>query len=115
MKAVLIAAMSLLMVAGCASDVANRYYGATTYPAKPVSEVEVFLATEPTRNYTAIADFQSRNETPRDLQKKAAKIGADAVIVTLVGGYASKSVDWAGDDPYSTSHSHILGTAIIYE
>ena len=34
-----------------------------------------------------IADFQSRGENAKAMQKKAAKIGADAVIVVYLGGY----------------------------
>jgi hypothetical protein len=80
-------AFVLLLAAliGCARDVANRYYGGVAYPAKEPREVEV-LWRAPTRNYVVIADFQSRNETPDDMREKAAKIGADAVIISILGG-----------------------------
>ncbi|MGB9153121.1 MAG: hypothetical protein WCD70_08555 [Alphaproteobacteria bacterium] len=103
-----------LLLVGCASDVANRYYGAATYPEKPQSEVEILRA-RPARDFIVIADFQSRGETPEDLQEKAAKIGADAVIVTLLGGQYDRGDQWAGQDSMSNSYSRIVGTAIKYK
>ena len=43
-----------------------------------------------------IADFQSRGESPEAVRKKAADIGADAVIISILGGYYSRSEEWAG-------------------
>jgi hypothetical protein len=105
-------AVCLLMI-GCASDVANRYYGVTTYPEKSQSQVEI-LRSRPSRGFIVIADFQSRGESPEDLQAKAAKIGADAVIVTYLGGKYDQSDQWASQDSMSHTYSHIVGTAIIY-
>lgn len=99
---------------GCASDVANRYYSADKYP--PIEpDLVVVLWAPPTRAYQVLADFQSRGESPIDMQKKAAAIGADAVIVSLLGGDYSRSEQWAGQDRYSTTYTRIAGTAIKFK
>jgi hypothetical protein len=103
--------LAVLVTAGCASDVANRYYSDIKYPPRPYKEIEV-LTNVPTHAYIVIADFQGRGESPRDLQKQAAKIGADAIIVTYIGGAYNSSDQWAGQD--SESHTHIVGTALKY-
>lgn len=97
----------------CASDVANRYYGKTTFPAKQPNEVEI-LWKAPSRPYDVIADFQSRGESPKDMRRKAAQIGADAVIVSILGGYYSLGEEWAGSDSYGHTYTRITGTAIRY-
>jgi hypothetical protein len=101
-----------LLATGCSSDVANRYYAEAKYPEKNAREVEL-LQKKPDRPFTVIADFQSRGESPESLRKKAAKIGADAIIVTLLGGYYDLSEQWAGQDSSGT-FSRIIGTAIKY-
>ncbi|HEX3944769.1 MAG TPA: hypothetical protein VHW69_11850 [Rhizomicrobium sp.] len=101
-------------IVGCASDVANRYYGQQTYPPKVASEVKV-LDGAPSRPYVVIADLQGRHESVSDLREQAAQIGADAVLVARLGGYASVYTNWAGRDPYSGSDAHIVGTAIKYK
>ena len=68
----------------------------------------------PTAPYTVIADFQARGATIEQMRTKAAKIGADAVIVSTVGGYRSRSDEWASDDSYADYYSRITATAIIY-
>lgn len=68
----------------------------------------------PTREFEVIADFQSRGESPEDLQEKAAAIGADAVIISVLGGHYSTSEQWAGNDRHSKSYSRITGTAIRF-
>lgn len=103
-----------ILVAGCATDVANRYYVTEKYNERPVTEVEV-LWTSPTREYVVIADFQSRGESPQDIRKKAALIGADAVIISLLGGYYAKSEQWAGEDRNNKTYTRINGTAIRYK
>jgi hypothetical protein len=100
------------LMTACANDVANRYYGTVRYPPKKPSEVEL-LRRAPTRDYVVIADFQSRGETPEDLRKKAAEIGADAVIVSILGGYYSVNEEWAGSE--GSTYSRITGTAIRYK
>ena len=102
-----------LFVAGCASDVANRYYSGQHYPARPVEEVAI-LTNAPARPYEVIADFQSRSDTARSLRSEAAKIGADAIIVTYLGGLYYSGDQWAGQDSEHQTYSHIIGTAIRY-
>ena len=48
------------------------------------------------------------------MRKKGADIGADAVIVSLLGGQYSKSEEWADKDRYSTTYSRITATAIRF-
>jgi hypothetical protein len=102
------------LISSCARDVANRYYGDRTYPPKNPSQVEL-LKNAPAREYIVIADFQSRGESPQDMREKAARIGADAVIVSTLGGYYSKDDQWADSDTYSGTYSRITGTAIKYK
>jgi len=103
----------LLAITGCASDIANRYYGKTTYPPNQPNEVEILWKC-PTRPYDVIADFQSRGESPEDMRSKAAQIGADAVIVSTLGGYYKIGEEWVGSDSYSHTYTRITGTAIKY-
>ena len=101
-----------LFVSACASDVANRYYGGAL-PERPVSEV-LLLSKAPSRRYIVVADFQSRGETAEDLRIKAAKLGADAVIVAYLGGKYSTSEQWADKDRERDTYAHIVGTAIKF-
>jgi hypothetical protein len=103
-----------LLLCGCAQDVANRYYASQQYPPKPAKEVEL-LFRAPSRPYTVIADLQSRNESPEGMRKRAAKIGADAIIVSPVGGLYSLNEEWAGSDIMSNSYSRLIGSAIKYK
>lgn len=98
--------------AGCARDVANRYYGSEKYPPKKPSEV-LLLDSKPSGDFDVVADFQSRRETPEDLREKAAEIGADAVIVTTLGGHYNRGDEWAHQDTSGT-YSRIIGTAIKF-
>ena len=110
--------LSLLVLAsllvGCATDVANRYYATEKYPAKDQKEVDL-LWRRPSREFTVIADFQSRGESPEAVRKKAAKIGADAVIISILGGLYDTKEEWAGEDSQSSTYSRITGTAIKYK
>jgi hypothetical protein len=103
----------VLPIAGCVSDVANRYYASEHYPAKPVASVQLLYAA-PAAPYVAIADFQSRGETPETLRQKAADIGADAVIVAGIGGSHNGGAEWAGGTS-NQDYSHIVGTAIKFK
>lgn len=104
-----------LLSQGCVSDVANRYYGSTKFPPRPVDEVEV-LSAPPARPYDVIADFQSKGESSGSLQRKAAKIGADAIIVTPLGGNVPIASEWAGDRTYRAPfNERIVGTAVRYK
>lgn len=104
----------LLLISGCATDVANRYYATTKYAPKNEKDVAI-LTSKPAKDFVVIADFQSRGDTPESLRSKAAEIGADAVIVTSVGGLYSHSEEWAHQDSFKNTHSHIIGTAIKFK
>ena len=103
-----------LVFGSCATDEANRYYGSVRYPEKDPSEVAV-LTSRPNRDFIVIADFQSRGENAKAMQKKAAKIGADAVIVVYLGGYYDLNDQWANSDSERNSFSRITATAIKYK
>lgn len=106
--------LTVVLAGSCASDVANRYYGSDKYPPKAIDSVQL-LSRAPDRPYEVIADFQSRNESPQDLRKKGAAIGADAVIVATLGGYTdSQFNDWLQENP-NRSYTRIVGTAIHYK
>ncbi|MCK4999270.1 MAG: hypothetical protein KAS23_07040 [Anaerohalosphaera sp.] len=104
----------LLFVLGCAYDEANRYYLKENLPPKNVNEVEI-LQEEPTQPYILVADFQACNVSFRYMQKEAAKVGADAVIVVPAGGNYSMNEKWAGKDKHSNSYHRLTGTAIKYK
>ena len=99
---------------GFAVDVANRYYALERFPAKKPKEVEL-LWERPPREFIVIADFQSRGESPEAVRKKAAKIGADAVIVSILGGWYDTTGQWAGIDKQARTYTRITGTAIRYK
>jgi len=103
----------LLAIAGCVSDEAHRYYATERFTSRSEKEVEV-LKTAPSRSYDVIADFQARGASVEYMRRKAAEIGADAVIVGTFGGYRAKSDDWASEDKYGDTYSRITGTAIKY-
>jgi len=102
-----------LMLFGCAQDVANRYYLSQRYPEKFSHEVEI-LYSKPSRPFIVMADFQSRGENAEDMRDKAAKIGADAVIVSNLGGFYAQGEEWAHHDRYKGTYSRIIATAIKF-
>lgn len=102
-----------LLLSGCAQDVANRYYSSQRYGSRPAKEVEL-LFRAPSRTFTVIADLQSRNESPSGMKRRAAKIGADAIIVSPIGGLYRLNEEWAGTDSMSHSYSRLIGSAIKY-
>ncbi len=104
----------LIFEIGCISDEANRYYLKEKLPPKKISEVEV-LREEPQRPYIVIADFQAKKASFKHMQKRAAEIGADAVIVVPAGGWYSRNEIWADKDKQSNSYSRLIGTAIQYK
>ena len=104
----------LLCEIGCISDEANRYYLKYKLPAKEINEVEV-LREAPQQAYIIIADFQARNATVKHMRKRAAEIGADAVIVVPAGGSYSENEIWADKDRYSNTYSRLIATAITYK
>jgi len=85
-----------------------------TLHAKEINEVEV-LRTEPQQPYIVIADFQARNASIKHMRKRAAEVGADAVIVVPLGGWYSRDEIWADKDRHSNSYSRLTGTAIKYK
>ena len=99
---------------GCVSDEANRYYLKERLPPKNINEVEV-LWEEPHQPYTVVADFQARNASVKHMRKRAAEIGADAVIVVPIGGWYSLDEIWANEDRESNSFNRLTGTAIQYK
>lgn len=110
----LLAVTVCLLSVGCATDVANRYYASTNYPPKNPKDVQI-LRVAPSRPYEVLADFQSRGESPASVAKKAAKIGADAVIIATLGGYYELSTEWASQDNQAHTYTRITGTAIRYK
>ena len=109
-----VVATIVLLLSSCATDVANRYYASTTYSPKLPEQVEV-LRQAPSRPYEVIADFQSRGESVKAVRNKASKIGADAVIISTLGGYYELAEQWASGDAQSNTYSRICGTAIRYK
>ena len=110
----LLAVTVCLLSVGCATDVANRYYASTNYPPKNPKDVQI-LRVAPSRPYEVLADFQSRGESPASVAKKAAKIGADAVIIATLGGYYELGTEWASQDNQAHTYTRITGTAIRYK
>ena len=103
----------MLAITGCVTDVANRYYLSERYPEKSEEQVEV-LTDNPTRAYVVMADFQSRGDSVEGVRRKAAKIGADAVIVSKLGGSYDVREQWAGEDRFMSTGSRVVGTAVRY-
>lgn len=103
-----------VFLSACATDVANRYYAPRKYPPRQPATVDL-LSGAPRRPYEVIADLQCRDESPAGMRKRAAAIGADAVIVTCLGGDYLVGDQWAGRDSMSGTYSRIVGTAIIYK
>ena len=104
----------LLCEIGCVSDEANRYYLKEKLPRKDAKDVEI-LREEPQRPYVVIADFQAEGASFEYMRKRAAQIGADAVILVPVGGAYSQNEVWAGKDRNSDTYTRLLGTAIKYK
>lgn len=112
-RVVFVAILCVVSAISCVSDQAHRYYAEKTYPPKAVDEVDV-LYDLPTRPHEIIADFQARGASVKYIQRKAAEIGADAVIVGMYGGYRAKRDEWASNDTQSKTYTRITGTALIY-
>lgn len=104
----------IVCTVGCVSDEAHRYYAERRYPARKPEDVDVLFSV-PELEHKIIADFQARGADVEYMRKRAAEIGADAVIVGTYGGQRAKSDDWAGQDKRSHTYSRITGTAIRYK
>lgn len=113
MRKALIIVLCLVAVTACVSDQAYRtYVSEGTYPARNVSQVEI-LYQKPSREFVVVADLQARGNAEDQFRKAAARLGADAVIISRLGGYVGDTT-WAdGDD--GNSYSRIIGTAIKYK
>ena len=109
-----ILALIMLSLTACVTDEANRYYASEKYSPKASGEVEILYG-RPARKFDVMAEFQSRGESTESFRKKAALIGADAVIIRNLGGYVSLGSEWAGEDPNSGSHSRRVAIAIKYK
>ena len=101
------------MLFSCATDEAARYYGDVEYASRPPEDVDILYAA-PTRPYAVLADIQAYNVSPAHMQRRAAEIGADAVIIVPAGGAYSQSEVWAGQDRYHRTYTRLLATAIRY-
>ena len=108
------ALLMTILLLSCASDEAARYYGDVRYAPRSAEEVDV-LYQAPTRAYIVLADIQARNVSPSYMQRRAAEIGADAVIIVRSGGSYSRSEVWADQDRYKRTYSRLLATAIKYQ
>ncbi len=106
--------MMLLLSSGCVSDQAHRYYSDEWFPPKNPEDVDV-LYDAPLKPYDVIADFQARGASEKYMRRKAAEIGADAVIVGTYGGLRAKSDEWASEDTHADTYSRITGTAIRFK
>jgi hypothetical protein len=118
-----VCSIAFFCCSGCVRDEANRCYLKEQLPPKQGSEVQI-LREAPQRPYTVIADLQAGrtyfwifewDTSPKYMQKRAAEVGADAVIVVSAGGDYSRSEVWAGKDRHSNSQNRMLGTAIKYK
>ena len=105
---------ALIILWGCATDEAGRYYPVEKYPARPAAEVEV-LTKAPQRDYIVIADIQAYNVSPEHMQRRAGEIGGDAVILVRGGGSYSNNEVWASADRYGTSYKRLLATVIKFK
>jgi len=97
-------------------DEAHRYYLPQRYAAKSPEQVQI-LHRKPDREFIVMADLQARGRSEEWIRKQAAKIGADAVIIAVVGGLYSHSEKWAGDDRFRNKgiNKRIIGTAIKFK
>jgi len=113
LKLCFVTTVLLIGLAGCVTDKAYRIYvPAGTYPAKALDEV-LILSTKPDRDYVVLADLQARGGADKKFRKIAAQLGADAVIVSRLGGFAN-GVTWAGDTG-GGSYSRMVGIVIKYK
>ena len=116
MKKILLFFMVCLLMS-CATDKAFRYYLTDRYPPKQFEEVQV-LYQKPDRDFLVMADLQARGVSVKTLRKEAAKIGADAIIVAVVGEFYSRTEEWAELNKYKDVRgpsSRITVTAIKYK
>ena len=113
----------LLAATACVSDLSYRYYGSTPVVSAKAQKAVEILYESPLAAYEAIADFQGRGSSDliAQFQKEAAKISADAIIITTSSEDYDRSTQWAGSGINKDKHldkftnRRIFGTAIIYK
>ena len=103
-----------MLISACAYDEAARYYGDINYPERKPSEVEILTAA-PASDYTVIADIQANRSSARHMQRRAAKIGADAILLVYGGGSYNQCEIWAGVDGQSHTYTRLMATCIVYK
>ncbi len=99
-RAILAAAAGALTLAGCANNYHITRTSKTEYAATKADQVEI-LMTKPDRAYSEIATITVTDQKPKETEKmhkelreRAAKLGANAVILTDTGIDADKKM-WA--------------------
>ena len=106
-----------IFIAACTYDKAYRYYLTERFAPKDPSEVAV-LYEKPDREFIIMADLQARGVSVDFMRREAAKLGADAVIVVILGGYYAHSEEWADgdkDEKTKNSYTRIVATVIKYK
>ena len=108
--------LACLLLSGCVSDFAARYYAENKYPEVEPSRVAV-LRDAPSRPFIVLADLQARGSGATDefMREQAAQIGADAVIVSRVGGTRAHGDIWASDDSLKSTYTRVTATAIKFK
>ena len=122
------AVLSLFALPGCSSvpTSTNQALGVPTYPPNPNPASIQILTTPPTRPHVRLGDIQaepysesvSAAKITEALQKAAAKIGADAVVIVydrnqVLG--AMVTGPWFGRSVQTYSGRVIVGVAIKYQ
>jgi hypothetical protein len=102
-----------MFLTGCnVYDEGNRYYLTEKLSPKKIAQVEL-LYSKPKKEFIIIADLQGKRHTISSIRKRAAEIGADAVIIIKTGGTINfGDTKWAGTD---TGETHLSGVAIKYK
>lgn len=113
--------LAALLIAGCASS-SSRVIGQARPPIRP-EQVRVYEAAPPryeeiaTLDASSAARFfhgsrQTDDEAIQRLKEEAAKVGANGILLTLVGDEPSGSIGiGVGGGGYATRHSAVGGEA----
>lgn len=122
-----LAAVTLLLATGCQSvtTTSTQDIGAPTFAKVDPSTVQI-LRTEPTRAHERLGEVRAETSSPNvavskieeALRKKAAKLGANAVVIVhdntqvtgaqVVGGFLDRSIE-------ETEGRVVIGVAIRYK
>jgi hypothetical protein len=112
-KVALLGIVIAILISGCVSDQAHRIYiSENSYQPKNPESVEI-LYKKPSKEFTVIADLQARGKALEEFRAIGGKIGADAIIISYLGGNIV-SAEFAGKDEGKT-YNRIAGTAIKYK